>query len=56
MKKINVEIKGITPYIQNRFIGEEALETTKKKVITGKQASVEDKIYKVIEFREVIKK
>jgi len=44
MQKYEVEVTGISPLLQNRFNSEQ-LDTTKKKIITGKQVSVEDKAY-----------
>jgi len=43
-KKFNVEITGATSMLQNRFIMEQ-LDTTKKKLISGKLAEVKNKVY-----------
>ena len=42
-----VEIKGVTPLLQNRFAGEETVGTTKKKSETTKENDVEDTMYKL---------
>jgi len=46
MKKFEVEIQGSTPLLVNRFVCEQ-LDQTKRKIVTGKQTSVEDKLYMV---------
>jgi len=43
----NVEIKGITPLLQNRFAGGEPDTSTKKKTATTKENMVEDTLYEV---------
>jgi len=45
-KIYNVEIKGITPLLQNRFAGGEPDTSTKKKTTTTKENAVEDTLYK----------
>jgi hypothetical protein len=49
MEKIyNIEIKGVTPLLQNRFTGadEVSANLTKKKASTTKENNVEDTLYK----------
>lgn len=41
----NVEIKGVTPLLQNRFAGGEPDTSTKKKTETTKENNVEDTLY-----------
>jgi len=45
MKNYNIEIKGVTPLLMNRFVSSDMLETTKRKVVSTKSTKVEDKIY-----------
>jgi len=46
-KIYNVEIKGITPLLQNKFAGGEPDTSTKKKTATTKENAVEDTLYEI---------
>lgn len=46
-KIYNVEIKGVTSLLQNRFAGGEPDTSTKKKTATTKENDVEDALYKL---------
>lgn len=46
-KKYKVEIKGVTPLLQNRFAGEETVGKTKKKSETTKENNVGDTLYQL---------
>lgn len=46
-KIYNVEIKGITPLLQNRFAGGEPDTSTKKKTETTKENDVENTLYQI---------
>jgi len=47
MLKINVTIKGVTPFLYNRFRDKEIEGKSKKRTGTPTQADVEDKLYVV---------
>jgi hypothetical protein len=46
-KNYKVEIKGVSPLLQNRFAGEETIGKTKKKSETSRENDVEDTMYKL---------
>lgn len=46
-KMYDVEIKGVTPLLQNRFEGGEPDTSTKKKTQTTKENNVEDTLYQI---------
>lgn len=47
MKKIEIEIEGVSPLLMNRFISGADLEPTKKRIIVTQQVKVEDKLYRL---------
>lgn len=46
-ERYEVEIKGVSPLLQNRFAGEATIGTTKKKSEASKENKVEDTLYQL---------